>query len=372
MPAFWTGPDQERIDRLFRRSGLMRPKWDERHGAQSYGERTIATALGGRSEFFDPTNRLGPGGSSPHVTLSRFMEMDSGNAEAFAEMYRGKLTFDHRLKRWLIWSEHRWIEDHIAEVRLLAKEIARARLRAAAVIADDDRRKKALRHAVASESRQRLDAMIELAKAEEGIADPGNAWDARADVIAVANGVLDLAALPCSLRCVLGFGSSSVDQWPCGAQRDDPQQPPALSLPDLVHDDAHEPRAKRPLDIERADASPRREQRLLRYVLGGGSIAQQEARSSIQQIAVSLHDRVKPVGLSRLAASYRALLVVDAVPPRRRPRWTGRTGLICTYPPRREIVPSVCATYWLRERGQPFFRGRPQGLSWLTSPGTND
>src|SRR5207302_522329 len=25
--AFWTGPDAERIDRLFRKSGLMREKW---------------------------------------------------------------------------------------------------------------------------------------------------------------------------------------------------------------------------------------------------------------------------------------------------------------------------------------------------------
>ncbi|MBM4415224.1 MAG: hypothetical protein FJ035_02990 [Chloroflexi bacterium] len=191
--AFWTGPDQARIDRLFRQSGLMRDKWDERHGAQTYGERTVATALSGRSEFFDPTNRVGPGGAPPQLALTRFMETDAGNAEAFAETYRDKVVFDHRLKRWLIWGEHRWIADHVSEVRLLAKEIARARLRAATEIADDERRKKSLRHAVSSESRQRLDAMIELAKAEAGIADRGESWDAQTDVIAVENGVVDLA-----------------------------------------------------------------------------------------------------------------------------------------------------------------------------------
>lgn len=31
MLAFWTGRDASAIDRLFRRSGLMREKWDERH-----------------------------------------------------------------------------------------------------------------------------------------------------------------------------------------------------------------------------------------------------------------------------------------------------------------------------------------------------
>jgi putative DNA primase/helicase len=46
--AYWTQGDAARIDRLFRASGLMRPKWDNRRGAKTYGERTIACALAGR------------------------------------------------------------------------------------------------------------------------------------------------------------------------------------------------------------------------------------------------------------------------------------------------------------------------------------
>jgi primase-polymerase (primpol)-like protein len=45
--GFWTGHDAARIDRLFRASGLMRPKWDEARGAQTYGAATIACALRG-------------------------------------------------------------------------------------------------------------------------------------------------------------------------------------------------------------------------------------------------------------------------------------------------------------------------------------
>jgi hypothetical protein len=42
--AFWTRlPEQ--IDRLFRRSGLMRPKWDETRGETTYGAETIRKAL---------------------------------------------------------------------------------------------------------------------------------------------------------------------------------------------------------------------------------------------------------------------------------------------------------------------------------------
>src|SRR5579883_1035808 len=42
--CFWTDRDAARMDRLFRRSGLMRAKWDERRGDSTYGAGTIAKA----------------------------------------------------------------------------------------------------------------------------------------------------------------------------------------------------------------------------------------------------------------------------------------------------------------------------------------
>lgn len=45
MLAFWCGPNTVQIDRIFRRSALARDKWDEQHGAETYGERTIGYIL---------------------------------------------------------------------------------------------------------------------------------------------------------------------------------------------------------------------------------------------------------------------------------------------------------------------------------------
>lgn len=47
MLAFWTGKDAGAIDRLFRRSGLYRAKWDTRHysNGDTYGQGTIAKAI---------------------------------------------------------------------------------------------------------------------------------------------------------------------------------------------------------------------------------------------------------------------------------------------------------------------------------------
>jgi hypothetical protein len=54
--AFWSGGDERQIDRLFRESGLMRGKWDERHYADgsTYGEKTIERVIAGPDEFYDP------------------------------------------------------------------------------------------------------------------------------------------------------------------------------------------------------------------------------------------------------------------------------------------------------------------------------
>jgi putative DNA primase/helicase len=52
--AFITNRDAPRIDWLFRASGLMRPKWDERHygDGRTYGEATIEKAIAGLTNTY--------------------------------------------------------------------------------------------------------------------------------------------------------------------------------------------------------------------------------------------------------------------------------------------------------------------------------
>lgn len=54
--AFWCGNDRTRVDILFRQSGLMRPKWDEKHfgDGRTYGEETISKAILGTTEVYSP------------------------------------------------------------------------------------------------------------------------------------------------------------------------------------------------------------------------------------------------------------------------------------------------------------------------------
>ena len=73
--SFWTGRNCERIDRLFRRSGLMRDKWDRSAGqGRTYGQLTIAkygrssTAVYGQRETVDPATFRQP--DVPQLTSS--------------------------------------------------------------------------------------------------------------------------------------------------------------------------------------------------------------------------------------------------------------------------------------------------------------
>lgn len=76
------GADPARMDALFRQSGLYRAdKWDERHGAQTYGEMTISKALATTTSFYDPQYK--PPASelpenSPFTRYARAYELAGG------------------------------------------------------------------------------------------------------------------------------------------------------------------------------------------------------------------------------------------------------------------------------------------------------
>ena len=52
--AFWTNKNREQMDRIFRRSKLMREKWDRKLGDSTYGEATINKAISTTIDTYTP------------------------------------------------------------------------------------------------------------------------------------------------------------------------------------------------------------------------------------------------------------------------------------------------------------------------------
>jgi putative DNA primase/helicase len=134
-----------------------------------------------------------PKANSTSESKSSFPRTDAGNAEFFAREYKDKLRYVYSRRRWLLWSNHWWVEDRCQTVLQMAKEAARKRLRVRFVLRDTKAEGKAEgAWAFKSESWARLEAALEIAKSEPSLATSGDEWDANPWLFGVANGVINL------------------------------------------------------------------------------------------------------------------------------------------------------------------------------------
>ena len=157
--AFWTRRDASLMDRLFRASGLMRPKWDERHSAdgRTYGRLTIEKAIACCRTTYDPNRNArtrghgtraldrgsdkegdglpGPIGpdeppgepqTQPPAPLDRWPLTDDGNGRRLVARHGPDLRYFAGWKKWAVWDGGTWRMDDTEEVSRRAKDVARA------------------------------------------------------------------------------------------------------------------------------------------------------------------------------------------------------------------------------------------------------
>ncbi|MDP8899632.1 MAG: phage/plasmid primase, P4 family [Actinomycetota bacterium] len=117
---------------------------------------------------------------------------DLGNARRLVAAHGEDLRWCEAWGRWLAWTGKRWEADETGEVYRRAKKTVAGIYAEAAEASDDGTRKALATHAMRSESRQRIEAMIELAKSEPGIPVKPEQLDADPYLFNCANGTLDL------------------------------------------------------------------------------------------------------------------------------------------------------------------------------------
>lgn len=115
---------------------------------------------------------------------------DAGNGARFAKQWRHIVRFDAASQRWRTYDGKRWIVDECDIVMRLAKETARAMLTEAT--AGSVTNAELAKWALKSESRDRLAAMVALARSEDGMTITANQWDSDPWLFNCDNGTIDL------------------------------------------------------------------------------------------------------------------------------------------------------------------------------------
>lgn len=150
-----------------------------------------------------PVNRDGdtapslPGLSTPkpQTIQQRVLPLtDLGNAERFVALHGGVVRYDHTSGKWYRWNGRHWEKDEEGRVVELGKETIRGIHGEAEFVRTADERWDLNRHANSSESRTRINNMLELAKTEVGVSITSERLDKDRHLFNLANGTYDLHA----------------------------------------------------------------------------------------------------------------------------------------------------------------------------------
>jgi putative DNA primase/helicase len=188
--AFRTRCKPDAIDRLFRKSGLYRTKWDERHGELTYGQMTIEKALSSTRTVRSERRGVVSGSERAGVGIPL---TDTGNAERLVERFGADVRFCHAWKKWLVWDGKRWRVDESGAVMGISKRVARSIHSEAEACDEPHLREETSKWAIKSEKVDRRKAMVELAKSEGRVPILHEQLDKHPMLLNCPNGTIDLA-----------------------------------------------------------------------------------------------------------------------------------------------------------------------------------
>ena len=133
--AFWCGGDIEQMDRLFRKSGLMREKWDRVQSGTTYGQITLKKAVANRSSVYEPMFGIEEDFGELSKQLqnlhpndnNRYNWSDNGAGRLFADIYKAVARYVPERKSWYFYDGTRWaVDTGNLRVMELCKELADA------------------------------------------------------------------------------------------------------------------------------------------------------------------------------------------------------------------------------------------------------
>lgn len=200
--AFWTQKNETQMDRIFRSSGLMRPKWDQRRGELTYGQMTISKACLSCTSVYEPKSPEDDARISVGFVKGKFLRQDqaktsydmtdTGNAQRFRDRFVKNVRYSYTRKKWMYWTGKVWHYDETGEIKKLADVIV-DELKAEALLEEDPELQKAkLKFANKTANSTGKANMILEAQHLDGIPLVIDELDGYIDYINVQNGIVNL------------------------------------------------------------------------------------------------------------------------------------------------------------------------------------
>jgi len=116
---------------------------------------------------------------------------DLGNSQCLVLLHGSRIRYCYPRNTWYIWDGTRWKADDTGRIYALAKSTVHTMYHRAQS-AEAEIEEGAARHAIKSEAKRALDAMVQLARSEEGIPVLPTELDADPWLLNLQNGVLNL------------------------------------------------------------------------------------------------------------------------------------------------------------------------------------
>ncbi|KRM08570.1 primase [Lentilactobacillus farraginis DSM 18382 = JCM 14108] len=120
--AFWTGRDFNKMDEIFRKSSLMRPKYDEKHGKTTYGIGLLNKAINETQETFNPQREplnkyiINFGKTKKAKKIPPRSWDDTGNADRFMDVFGKLVKYSYIDKSWYFYNGSYWEMDNEGKV----------------------------------------------------------------------------------------------------------------------------------------------------------------------------------------------------------------------------------------------------------------
>ena len=125
--------------------------------------------------------------------LAPYHRTDKGNAERLVARYGNDIRYCIVRKEWLLWDGTRWRVDETGKVVELGKQVV-ARIYGEAATLEGDGRQELVKWAMRSESKEKLHAMLDMAKTDPVIALHPDELDTDPSLLNCLNGTLNLKA----------------------------------------------------------------------------------------------------------------------------------------------------------------------------------